>query len=85
MDHLTSAQQSAVTFDRRDPKNLLILACAGSGKTETLACREAQMVVDGIDRSSIAGLHLHRARRHGVEAPHQAQGGGSDAPRAITR
>lgn len=56
MDHLTSAQLRAVQFDRGDLKNLLILACAGSGKTETVACRVAQMVVDGIDRSSIVAF-----------------------------
>ena len=72
MDHLTPDQLSAVTFDRGDPQNLLILACAGSGKTETLACRVAQMVVDGIDRSSIVAFTFtehaatelkHRIRR----------------------
>lgn len=72
MDHLTPAQLRAVTFDQDDPKNLLILACAGSGKTETLACRVAQMVVNGIDRSSIVAFTFtehaatelkHRIRR----------------------
>jgi DNA helicase-2/ATP-dependent DNA helicase PcrA len=77
MDHLTPDQLSAVTFDRGDPQNLLILACAGSGKTETLACRVAQMVVDGIDRSSIVAFTFtehaatelkHRIRRKVEEA-----------------
>ena len=77
MDHLTPAQFSAVTFDRGDPKNLLILACAGSGKTETVACRVAQMVVDGINRSSIVAFTFtehaatelkHRIRRKVEEA-----------------
>ena len=76
VDHLTTAQHSAVTFDRGEPKNLLILACAGSGKTETLACRVAQMVADDIDRSSIVAFTFtehaatelkHRIRRK-VEA-----------------
>ncbi len=77
MDHLTEAQLSAVTFDRGDPKNLLILACAGSGKTETVACRVAQMVVDGVERSSIVAFTFtehaatelkHRIRRKVEEA-----------------
>ena len=36
--------------------NLLILACAGSGKTETLARRIARMVKDGADRGSIVAF-----------------------------
>lgn len=77
MDHLTDAQRSAVSFDQGNPKNLLILACAGSGKTETLACRVAQMIVDGIDRSSIVAFTFtehaatelkHRIRRKVEEA-----------------
>ena len=77
MDHLTPAQYRAVTFDQGEPKNLLILACAGSGKTETLACRVAQMVVNGIDRSSIVAFTFtehaatelkHRIRRKVEEA-----------------
>ena len=77
MEHLTPAQLRAVAFDKGDPKNLLILACAGSGKTETLACRVAQMIVDGIDRSSIVSFTFtehaatelkHRIRRKVEEA-----------------
>ena len=77
MDHLTPAQRRAVSFDQGNPKNLLILACAGSGKTETLACRVAQMIVDGIDRSSIVAFTFtehaatelkHRIRRKVEEA-----------------
>ena len=73
MPHLTDAQREAVTFDQGDPQNLLILACAGSGKTETLATRAAQMVQDGVPRGSIVAFTFtehaatelkHRIRRH---------------------
>ena len=72
MQHLTDAQREAVTFDAGDPSNLLILACAGSGKTETLACRAARMVHDGVPRASIVAFTFtehaatelkHRIRR----------------------
>lgn len=77
MEHLTPAQRSAVMFDQGGARNLLILACAGSGKTETLACRVARMVVDGADRSSIVAFTFtehaatelkHRIRRKVEEA-----------------
>ena len=77
MQHLTEAQREAVEFDTGDPKNLLILACAGSGKTETLACRAARMVHDGIERGSIVAFTFtehaatelkHRIRRRVEEA-----------------
>ena len=72
MLHLTDAQREAVTFDAGDPSNLLILACAGSGKTETLACRAARMVQDDVPRGSIVAFTFtehaatelkHRIRR----------------------
>ncbi len=72
MQGLTDAQREAVTFDTGTPSNLLILACAGSGKTETLACRVARMVRDGIPRRSIVAFTFtehaatelkHRIRR----------------------
>ncbi|WP_419162362.1 UvrD-helicase domain-containing protein [Candidatus Palauibacter sp.] len=71
---LTDAQREAVTFDSG---NLLILACAGSGKTETLACRAARMVQDGVPRGSIVAFTFtehaatelkHRIRRRVEEA-----------------
>ena len=49
----TEAQQAAI---EHDDGNLLILACAGSGKTETLALRIAQMVRDGASRDSIVAF-----------------------------
>lgn len=48
----TRWQQQAIDYS---VGNLLILACAGSGKTETLACRIAKMVKEGAPRSSISG------------------------------
>ena len=72
MTKLTDAQTEAVNFDSGDPSNLLILACAGSGKTETLACRAARMVEDGVPRGSIVAFTFtehaatelkHRIRR----------------------
>ena len=77
MQALTDAQLKAVTFDAGNPSNLLILACAGSGKTETLACRAAQMVHDGVPRGSIVAFTFtehaatelkHRIRRRVEEA-----------------
>lgn len=74
---LTDAQSEAVNFDSGDPSNLLILACAGSGKTETLACRAARMVEDGVPRGSIVAFTFtehaaaelkHRIRRRVEEA-----------------
>ena len=72
IQNLTAEQLEAVNFDSGDPSNLLILACAGSGKTETLACRAARMVQEGIPRGSIVAFTFtehaatelkHRIRR----------------------
>ena len=72
MQHLTDAQREAVFFDSGNPSNLLVLACAGSGKTETLACRAARMIHDGVPRGSIVAFTFtehaatelkHRIRR----------------------
>lgn len=49
----TPDQQSAIEHENG---NLLILACAGSGKTETLARRIAKMVGDGADRGAIVAF-----------------------------
>lgn len=49
----TKEQQHAIDYEGG---NLLILACAGSGKTETLALRIARMVKDGADRGSIVAF-----------------------------
>ena len=74
---LTEAQSEAVNFDSGNPSNLLVLACAGSGKTETLARRAARMVQDGVPRGSIVAFTFtehaaaelkHRIRRRVEEA-----------------
>ncbi|MDE0153242.1 MAG: ATP-dependent DNA helicase [Gammaproteobacteria bacterium] len=49
----TQAQNDAI---EHDDGNLLILACAGSGKTETLAGRIVHMVRNGADRNSIVAF-----------------------------
>lgn len=49
----TRDQQTAIDHEGG---NLLILACAGSGKTETLARRIANMVAKGADRGSIVAF-----------------------------
>ncbi len=77
IQNLTAPQSEAVNFDSGAPSNLLILACAGSGKTETLACRAARMVEDGVPRGSIVAFTFtehaaaelkHRIRRRVEEA-----------------
>lgn len=63
----TPQQQQAI--DHTDG-NLLILACAGSGKTETLARRIAKMVVNGAARASIVAFtftdHAADALKHRI-------------------
>ena len=49
----TKEQRDAIDYEGG---NLLILACAGSGKTETLARRIARMIKDGTDRGSIVAF-----------------------------
>jgi DNA helicase-2/ATP-dependent DNA helicase PcrA len=48
--HYTKEQRQAI--DSRD-RNLLILACAGSGKTEVISRRIAELVRDGVSKSEI--------------------------------
>lgn len=50
---LTPEQQEAVDYDAG---NLLIVACAGSGKTETIARRVARLVHDGFSKNSIVAF-----------------------------
>ena len=63
----TPEQQRAI--DYKDG-NLLILACAGSGKTETLARRIARMVKNGAPRASIIAFtfteHAADALKHRI-------------------
>lgn len=49
----TQEQQKAIAFN---DGNLLILACAGSGKTETLARRIVRLIKDGESRRSIVAF-----------------------------
>ncbi len=76
---LTPEQARAVAFG---DGNLLLIACAGSGKTETVTRRIARLVVDGADPASIvaftftdraAGEMASRVRGHLCDpAPGQA-------------
>lgn len=50
---LTPEQERAVSFD---DGNLLILACAGSGKTEVVSRRIARLVARGVEKQSIAAF-----------------------------
>ena len=50
---LTPKQKKAINFN---DGNLLILACAGSGKTETLARRIVRLIIDGESRRSIVAF-----------------------------
>ena len=49
----TAAQQEAIDYDRG---NLLIVACAGSGKTETISRRIATLVRRGVSKDSIVAF-----------------------------
>ena len=65
----TSAQRRAINHD---DGNLLILACAGSGKTETLARRIARLVEKGAKRASIVAFtfteHAAEGLKHRIRA-----------------
>ena len=65
----TPAQQQAIDHESG---NLLILACAGSGKTETLARRIARMVQQGAHRASIVAFtfteHAADELKHRIRA-----------------
>ena len=65
----TSAQRQAINHD---DGNLLILACAGSGKTETLARRIARLVEKGAKRASIVAFtfteHAAEGLKHRIRA-----------------
>ncbi|MXW63666.1 MAG: ATP-dependent helicase [Bacteroidetes bacterium SB0662_bin_6] len=64
----TTSQQAAIDHDSG---NLLILACAGSGKTETLAHRIAKMVKDGVRRESIVAFTF--TNHAGAELKHRVR------------
>ncbi len=52
LDKLNPDQRAAVEHGvaSADPRALLIIAGAGSGKTDTLAHRVAHLVMSGVDR-----------------------------------
>ena len=58
--HLTSSQQWAIAHDGR---NLQLIACAGSGKTEVVARRVVHLLQPNREESLVPGnihrLHLH--------------------------
>lgn len=65
----TASQRKAI---EHDGGNLLILACAGSGKTFTLAHRVARMVQNGENRASIVAFtfteHAAEGLKHQIRA-----------------
>ncbi|NLX50391.1 MAG: ATP-dependent helicase [Methanospirillum sp.] len=54
---LTPEQERAIAHGEG---HLLLIACAGSGKTETISRRVARLVVDGVDPSSIVAFTFTR-------------------------
>src|SRR5687768_3314041 len=65
LDKLNPGQRLAVTHGLDssgvgDPGPLLIIAGAGSGKTNTLACRVAQLIAQGADSRRILLLTFSR-------------------------
>ena len=65
----TPSQRQAI---EHEDGNLLILACAGSGKTETIARRIARMVEKGTNRASIVAFtfteHAAEGLKHRIRA-----------------
>src|SRR5207244_6681666 len=82
LDDLNPAQRSAVEFDaaRIGKLPLLVIAGAGSGKTNTLAHRVAHLIVKGADPQRI--LLLTFTRRAAAEMTRRAQ---SICARAFSR
>ena len=91
LQHLNEAQRQAACFGERragEPFKataLLIIAGAGTGKTNTLAHRVAQLVIEGVDPARIllltftrraAAEMTRRAERIVAEALHQGTGTG---------
>src|SRR5476649_2295153 len=82
-DSLNPAQRRAATFGTPVPDNgvaagpLLILAGAGTGKTNTLAHRTAHLVLNGVDPARI--LMLTFTRRAAQEMIRRTQGIVSEA------
>src|SRR3954468_12569763 len=61
---LNSRQRDAVTHGlnsrRGDDRPLLVIAGAGSGKTKTLSCREAHLIINGVRPDKILLLVFGR-------------------------
>lgn len=69
-DALNSAQRAAVehgTEDEPDLRPLLVIAGAGSGKTNTLAHRVARLILDGADPQRMLLLTFSRRAAHEME------------------
>jgi DNA helicase II / ATP-dependent DNA helicase PcrA len=60
LDALNPEQRRAVEFGIKDPAPLLIIAGAGTGKTNTLAHRVAHLIVQGVDPRRIMLLTFSR-------------------------
>jgi len=76
LDRLNGAQRKAVTYGEALPEKgyragpLLIIAGAGTGKTDTLAHRVAHLVINGVDPARI--LMLTFTRRAALEMRRRA-------------
>ena len=68
---LSSAQQEVVDHRGTD---LQVIACAGSGKTESISRRVAALIAEGAEPCIDRGVHVHRARRRRVEGAHHPSG-----------
>jgi ATP-dependent DNA helicase UvrD/PcrA len=77
LQRLNEAQRQAACFGGRDPGGrfaapaLLVIAGAGTGKTNTLAHRVAQLVIEGVDPARI--LLLTFTRRAALEMTRRAE------------
>ena len=73
LDRLNEAQRTAVLHgDGEVADALLVIAGAGTGKTNTLAHRVAHLILAGADPRRILLDDLLPTRRDGDEAPHRA-------------
>lgn len=56
--HLTS-EQKAVVYDQTN-KNMLVIACAGSGKSSTMLCRIKHLINSGVNENAIIMMTFTR-------------------------
>ena len=80
---LNAQQQASST--RRRARPLLVIAGAGTGKTNTLAHRVARLIADGADPAAHPAAHVHAARRGRARAPRGPRGGAALAQRGHRR